>query len=71
MAAALPPDLQVLVTRSAAMPRGLALLDRAPVEVAAVLFGVHPTAVERARAALQTPELRASAIDEFVRTRTR
>jgi hypothetical protein len=71
MPARLPPDLHELVKRSASVPRGLALLDRAPVEVAAVLFGVHPAAVERARNALRSPELRASAIDEFVRNRVR
>ncbi len=63
----LSPELRDLVRRSASVRRGLALLHRAPVEAAAVALGVHPGAVERARAALADPGQRAMAVEEFVR----
>jgi len=69
--ARLPTDVRDLLQRSAGMPRGLALLHRAPIETVAVRLGVHPDAVERARAALESPEQRASAIEEFVRAAQR
>jgi hypothetical protein len=65
--ARLHPDVRELLQRSAGLPRGLALLHRAPLESIAVTLGAHPDAVERARATLESPEQRASAIDAFVR----
>lgn len=65
--AVLLPDVRDVVQRSAGVPRGLALLHRAPVESVAVTLGVHPRDVERARAALETPGQRALAIEEFTR----
>ncbi len=66
-AALLGADVRDLVQRSAGVHRGLALLHRAPVESVAVTLGVHPAAVERARAALDSPAQRALAIEEFTR----
>lgn len=54
----LPPDVQEAVERSAAFPRGLALLHRAPSEAVAAALGVHPRAVDRARERLDRREER-------------
>jgi hypothetical protein len=56
-----------LVERAAAIPDGLALLEHAPLECAAVLLGVDPGAVERVRAALEEPALRGEAALAFER----
>lgn len=69
--AALLPDVLRIVQRSAGVPRGLALLHRAPVESVAVTLGIHPRDVERARAALELPGPRALAIEEFARAARR
>ena len=54
-----------LVERAAAVPDGLALLQRAPLECVAVLLGVAPRIVERVRAALEDPALREEAALRF------
>jgi hypothetical protein len=56
-----------LVDRAAAIPDGLALLERAPLECIAVLLGVEPRAVERVRAALEDAALREEAALRFAR----
>jgi len=56
-----------LVERAAAVPDGLALLQRAPLECVAVLLGVVPRIVERVRAALEDPALREEAALRFAR----
>lgn len=60
-----------LVERAAAIPEGLALLERAPLECIAVLLGVEPHTIERVRAALEDPALREEAALRFARARGR
>lgn len=60
-----------LVERAAAIPDGLALLERAPLECIAVLLGVEPRAIERVRAALEDPALREEAALRFARAQGR
>jgi hypothetical protein len=50
-----------LVERAARFPEGLALLEGGLLECVAVLLGVEPRTLERARAALADPALRAEA----------
>ena len=52
-----------LVRRSAVHPDGLALLERGQLECVAVLLGVHPRDVERARVALDAPGARTAAAE--------
>jgi hypothetical protein len=54
-------EVLALVERAARVPDGLALLEGAPLECVAVLLGVEPRTVERVRAALEDPALRAEA----------
>jgi hypothetical protein len=67
----LTPEIALLIERSAELRRGLAFVNRAPVESVAVTLGVHPTTVDRARDCLAAPELRPSVIREFQRALTR
>ncbi len=67
----LTPEIALLIERSAELRRGLAFVNRAPVESVAVTLGVHPTTVDRARDCLAAPELRPSVIREFQRAVTR
>jgi hypothetical protein len=60
-----------LVDRAAAIPEGLALLERAPLECVAVLLGVEPRTIERVRAALADPALREEAALRFARAQGR
>ncbi|HET8542689.1 MAG TPA: hypothetical protein VFL83_22635 [Anaeromyxobacter sp.] len=55
-----------VVERAARMADGLAVLERAPLECAAVLLGVDPGAVECVRVALDDRALREEAILRFV-----
>jgi hypothetical protein len=70
-ASASQAEALALVERAAAIPEGLALLERAPLECAAVLLGVDPRAVERARAALEDPALHEEASLRFERAADR
>jgi hypothetical protein len=54
-------EVLALVERASAFADGLALLEGAPLECVAVLLGVSPRTVERVRAALEDPALRAAA----------
>jgi hypothetical protein len=60
-------EVLALVERAARIPDGLTLLEGAPLECVAVLLGVEPRTVERVRAALEEPALRAEAGRHFVR----
>lgn len=60
-------EVLALVERAARIPDGLTLLEGAPLECVAVLLGVEPRTVERVRAALEDPALRAEAGHHFVR----
>ena len=60
-ATATEAEVLALVERASAFADGLALLEGAPLECVAVLLGVAPRTVERARAALQDPGLRSAA----------
>ncbi len=55
------PEMSDVIERAARVPDGLALLRGAPLETAAILLGVAPPAIERARASLQEPGVLASA----------
>jgi hypothetical protein len=70
-AGALDPATRRVVEHAAALPRGLAVLDRAPLECVAVLVGAHPGAVARARAALGSADTRAAVLDVFARAARR
>ncbi len=63
----LTPELAQLIERSAQLRRGLAFVNRAPVESVAVTLGVHPLTVDHARDCLATPGRRKSVIREFQR----
>ncbi len=63
----LTPEIALLIERSAELRRGLAFVNRAPVESVAVTRGVHPRTVDHARDCLATPELRSGMIREFQR----
>ena len=58
-------DVVALVERAAGVPDGLVLLERAPLECIAVLLGVDPRVIERARAALEDPAVREEAARAF------
>lgn len=60
-------EVLALVERAAQVSDGLALLERAPLECVAVLLGVEPRRVERVRAALEDPAVRAEAASAFAR----
>lgn len=70
----LPPrapeaEVLALVERAAHLSDALALLEGAPLECVAVLLGVEPRTVERVRAALEDPALRAEAARHHARLR--
>jgi hypothetical protein len=48
-ARATPPDALTLLSLAAQQPEGLSYLTKAPLETAAILFGVHVFVVEEAR----------------------
>lgn len=60
-------EVLALVERAARVPDGLAVLEGAPLECVAVLLGVAPGVVERARAALTDPAVRAAATRHHLR----
>ena len=60
-------EVLALVARAATLADGFALLERAPLECIAVLLGVEPRAIERARAALADAEIREEALRELAR----
>ncbi len=55
------PEMSDVIERALRVPDGLALLRAAPLETAAILFGVAPPAIERARASLRDPGVLAHA----------
>lgn len=55
------PETSEVIERAVRVPDGLALLRGAPLETAAILLGVTPPAIERARASLQVPGVLAHA----------
>ncbi len=63
----LAPEVLDVVSRAAALPRGLAHLRHAPLEYVSIRLGAHPAVIERVRADLENPEIRAEAILAFVR----
>jgi len=65
--AASDAELHRAVQRAAAIPDGLALLEGAPLECAAVLLGLTPAALERVRAALEDGRTREAARALFAR----
>jgi len=64
-AAVLDPAIRLIIERAAALPRGLALLHRAPLESVAVQLATHTHCVARARDALEDGETRAAALECF------
>jgi hypothetical protein len=64
-AAVLDPAIQLVIERAAALPRGLALLHRAPLECVAVRLATHPQWIARARAALEDGAKRAAVLGCF------
>ncbi len=60
-------EINDVVARAALVADGLALLEGAPLECAAVLLGVAPPAIERVRAALEDDLARAAARVLFAR----
>jgi hypothetical protein len=60
-------EVLAAVERAAGVADGLALLDGAPLECAAVLLRLEPRTVERVRAALEDPALRAEAVRHHAR----
>jgi hypothetical protein len=61
----LTPELALLIERSAEIRRGLAFVNRAPVESVAVTLGVHPFTVDQARDRLASPALRPSILRAY------
>jgi hypothetical protein len=59
------------VERAARVADGLAILEGAPLECAAVLLGLPPPAIERVRAALEVPLARSEARALFARAAAR
>lgn len=55
------PEVRDVIERATRVRDGLALLRGAPLETAAILLGVAPPAIERARASLQDPGVLAGA----------
>jgi hypothetical protein len=66
-AAARASEAFAVVERAAGVADGLALLERAPLECAAVLLGIEPRTIGRVRAALEDPALREEATVRFAR----
>ena len=64
---ALTPDVLRLVQRAAALPNGMAVIERAPLECASILLGARPVQIEQARAALAAPLARAAAAAALAR----
>ena len=58
-------EVVALVERAARVRDGFVLLERAPLECVAVLLGVEPRAIERAREALEDPAVREEAVRAF------
>ena len=67
----LPAELADLVRRAAQHPHGLGFLHQAWSDSVAVTLGVHPFAVDAARAWLETPRGRAALIEAVRRERHR
>ena len=65
----LPAELADVVRRTAHHPHGLGFLHQAWVDSVAVTLGVHPFAVDAARALLETPRGRAELIEAVRRER--
>jgi len=61
---AITPAVRDLVTRSAALPRGLAFLNRGPVECVASALGATVHLVEQARACLEGGPERVELLEE-------
>ena len=67
--APLSPELRGLVQRLSQNPRGLGFLHLAPLDTIAIVLGVDPFVVDRARAMLETKEGRARLIVEMRKAR--
>jgi hypothetical protein len=67
----LPPELRELVERVSIVPRSLGFLHRAPIDTIAIVLGVDPFVVDRARTMLETPEGRRLLITELRKARSR
>ncbi|MCK6481788.1 MAG: hypothetical protein L6R43_17085 [Planctomycetes bacterium] len=64
---ALPPEVLDLLTRAAALPRGLAFLHAAPLETVAITLRADALLVLRVREAIDDPRLHAPVIAAFKR----
>lgn len=60
-------EVRDAVERAARLADGFTLLEGAPLECVAILLGLEPRTVERVRAALEDPAVRADAGQHFAR----
>lgn len=70
-AGSLPTDLSELIDRLALLPRGLAFLHLASLDTIAIVLGLDPRVVDRARDMLKTEDGRARMIEEFRKAKAR
>jgi hypothetical protein len=63
---ALPSEVLEVLERAVQHPAGLELLERGGTEAVAVLFGVRPSSVERARALTSDPKRREALTEALV-----